>query len=135
MDGNLPNLEKKINASAWLRHNNPEPCIGDHDCPAEAEGYGGRGQSIYTAFVKIQGDDIYGCKYDACHAYSIRSFDEAVRHQRYHHFNHSPFVCEPISGNIWCIAPFLSSVLVESNRSMFTAAAASTAKSTLRITS
>ena len=101
---NLQELEKTINASAWLRDNDPEPRIGNPNCPAEADECGVRGESVYTAFVKQQDDGTYGCKYEACRAYSTRTLDDAVRHQRHHHFNHSPFACVPASGNTWYVS-------------------------------
>ena len=106
MDANLQKLEKVINESAWLRANHLEPSIGDRNCPAEADPYGARGMSVYTAFIETQDGDTYKCKHEPCHAYSTRSMDEAVRHQRHHHFYHAPFMCVPASGNIWYVSVF-----------------------------
>ena len=106
MDANLQKLEKVINESAWLRANAPEPRIGDSDCPAEADSYGARGMSVYTAFIETQDGYTYTCKYEPCRAYSTRSMDEAVRHQRHHHFDHKPYLCVPASGNTWYVSVF-----------------------------
>ena len=105
-DVNLQKLEKIINSSAWLRDNELEPSIGERDCPAEADPYGARGLSVYMAFITTQDDNAYGCKYERCRAYSTRSMEEAVRHVRHHHFNHSPYVCVPASGNTWYVLVF-----------------------------
>jgi len=114
MDVNLQKLEKAINTSTWLRDNEPEPRIGDRNCPAEADAYGTRGQSVYTAFIEDSDSDTYGCKYEACRAYSTRCMEEAVRHLRHHHFSHSPYLCIPASGNTWYVSVFPHSrVLVE----------------------
>ena len=106
MDVNLQKLEEIINMSAWLRDGELEPCIGERNCPAEADPYGIRGLSVYTAFVKNQHGDAYGCKYERCRAYSTRSMEEAVRHQRHHHFNHSPYLCVPANGGMWYVSVF-----------------------------
>ena len=102
----LRKLESIIHASPWLRDNEPEPLIGDHNCPTTAHSYGTRGVSVYTAFIEKKDGDTYGCKYGACRAYSTRSMEEAVRHLRYHHFNHSPYLCIPASGNTWYVSVF-----------------------------
>ena len=137
MDENLQKLENIINASDWLRYNDPEPRIGNPNCPAEADQFGIRGESVFTAFVEDQNNGTYGCKYEPCHAYSTRSLEEAVRHQRHHHFNHSPYACVPTSGNTWYVSPFL--LLQCAGWSLidppFAVAAASPLKSTSRITS
>ena len=105
-DVNLQKLEEIIKASAWLRNNELEPCIGDPDCPAEADPHGIRGLSVYTAFVNRQNGDAYGCKYARCSAYSVRCMEEAVRHQRIHHFDHSPYLCLASTWNAWYISVF-----------------------------
>ena len=105
-DVNLQGLENIINASAWLRDNEPEPSIGEGNCPAEADPYGTRELSVYTAFITNQDGDAYGCKYERCRAYSARSMEEVVRHLRHHHFDHSPYVCVPVSGNTWYVSVF-----------------------------
>ena len=106
MDHDLQRIVRTINASAWLRDNDPEVRIGHPDCPVEAEQYGARGQSVYTAFVDFQNDYTYGCKDEACRTYSTRSLEEAVRHQRYHHFNHLPYACVPASGAMWYVSSY-----------------------------
>ena len=106
MDQSLRRLERIIDASAWLRDNWPEPRIGNPDCPAEANQYGLRGESVFTAFVEDHEDGTYGCKRQLCHVYSTRSLDEAVRHQRHYHFNHAPYACIPASGAMWYVSSY-----------------------------
>ena len=100
----LKRLEKIFNRCSWLLNELLEPVIGDPDCPPEAEKYGIRGTSCYTAFVEDHGDTTYGCRHEICHLHPFRftSLDGAVRHQRYHHFDHRPFMCVPLSGAQWC---------------------------------
>ena len=106
MDVNLQRLEDIINESAWLAENELEPRIGDLYCPREAVLHGIRGLSLYTAFVKVQGGNAYGCKYESCRAYSVRHVEEAIRHQRFHHFNHSPYQCISAARNAWYVSVF-----------------------------
>ena len=75
MDVNLEKLEEIIKASAWLRNIELEPCIGDPNCPAEADPHGISGLSVYTAFVKSQNGDAHGCKYARCSAYPLRCME------------------------------------------------------------
>ena len=107
MDVNLQKLKEIIKASDWLRNNELEPRIGDANCPAEADPYGIRGLSVYTAFVRNQNGDAYGCNYELCGAYSTRTMEQAVRHQRIHHFDHSPYLCLAATWNAWYITVFL----------------------------
>ena len=127
-------LIEAINASAWLRDNDPEPRIGHPDCPAGASQYGLRGESVYTVFVTLQNDGTYGCKDEACRAYSTQSLDAAVRHQRSYHFDHLPYACVPASGT-YLLSPLIryaGRILVDP---LFSAVAASLLKSTSRLTS
>lgn len=94
-------LEQIYQKSAWLIDNELEPEIGQPNCPSLAEKYGILGTSCYTAFVRDEGDGGYGCRYARCHAFLTSSLDDAVRHQRCHHFEHAPFVCVPPSGQSW----------------------------------
>ena len=107
----LQQLEKIFNASPWLLDDQLEPVIGHPICPQEAEKYGIRGASCYTAFVEQDGDGkTYGCRHENCHVHAIQfpSLDLAVRHQRYHHFDHRPFECIPLNGAQWyAILPFI----------------------------
>jgi hypothetical protein len=104
-------LEQECNSSQWLAENDHEPCVGDPSCPNLAEGRGIRGMSLYTAFVKnARGEaEAHGCHFAPCAAYHTYSLEEAIRHQRDHHFNHKPFVCVPASGKQWyaLLFPFL----------------------------
>ena len=70
----------------WLAGNLPEPRIGDQDCHELAEKYGARGLSCFVVFVHHWGNQTYGCRYKACSPYSSRSLEDAIRHQRHHHF-------------------------------------------------
>jgi hypothetical protein len=97
----LKMLEQECNSSQWLNQNEREPCVGDPLCSKLAESRGVRGMSLYTAFVKKKNDGTYGCQFAPCSAYHAYGLDEAIRHQREHHFNHKPFVCVPASGNLW----------------------------------
>ena len=103
----LVNTDVNFQKSDWLRNNELEPRIGDANCPTEADPYGIRGLSVYTAFVKNQNGDTYGCNHELCNAYSTRSMEEAIRHQRIHHFDHSPYVCLAATWNAWYISVFL----------------------------
>jgi hypothetical protein len=104
MSNDLEELEMLINVSDWLEANELEPCIGDPSCPEIAEEHGTRGKSLYTAFIDSKDDGSYGCKFERCFAYSTRSLDEAIRHMRYHHFNHSPYACVPPVGIEWYVS-------------------------------
>ena len=103
----LKMLEQECNSSQWLNDNELEPCVGDLDCPNLAEGRGIRGKSLYTAFVVHRSDGAYGCYFPRCFPYRASSLDDAIRHQREHHFYHTPFVCVPHSGNFWYVLTFL----------------------------
>lgn len=94
-------LEQECNCSQWLNQNEHEPRVGDPLCSKLAEGRGIRGMSLYTAFVRDRSSGIYGCHFAPCFAYHTYSLDDAIRHQREHHFNHKPFLCVPASGNTW----------------------------------
>jgi len=62
--------------------------------------YGIRGKSCYTVFVEDKQDGTYGCRYERCRDFLTYSLDDAIRHQRSHHFDHRPFVSIPrISGD------------------------------------
>ena len=104
MNKDLQELEKLIEKSDWLANNEHEPNVGDAEGPKLAEKYGTRGQSLFTAFVKKKDDGGYGCKFEPCLAYSTNNLEEAIRHMRYHHFNHFPFSCVPLNGHIWYVS-------------------------------
>ena len=76
----------------WLRQNHHEPRIGDPDAPQLAELYGLRGRSCFIVFVHDWRDGPYGCCHEACFrpvnrgGYPTRSLEDAIRHQRHHHF-------------------------------------------------
>jgi hypothetical protein len=97
----LRQLEDIFNKSVWLLDDLIEPVIGHPSCPALAEKYGIRGASCYTVFVQVNDDDTYGCHNERCRALRAHSLEEAIRHQRYYHFDHRPFECIPPSGAHW----------------------------------
>ena len=86
-------LEKAFNESSWLHNHAMEPVIGHPDCPAAAEKHGVRGMPCYTALVQDYGNGRFGCRYEECRRFWVNSLDDAVRHMRYQHFDHRPFVC------------------------------------------
>ena len=97
----LKALEQSINMAIWLAENEHEPRVGDVDCPLLAEKYGINRKSCYTAFVEDKQDGRYGCRFETCYTFHVYSLDDAVRHQRDHHFNHRPFMCVPANGRLW----------------------------------
>jgi hypothetical protein len=97
----LKQLEDNFNESAWRRNDRIEPLIGDRSCHYLAEKYGILRASCYTVFVQDNGDDTYGCRHKRCHAFQAHSLEDAIRHQRYHHFYHQPFECIPPNGAQW----------------------------------
>ena len=103
----LNKLVDIFNKSSWLHGNIHEPRIGDPDTPELAEEYGARGRSCFIVFVHEWGNGAYRCCHESCFrpieqgGYSARSLEDAIRHQRYHHFYHSPFQCVPINGDHW----------------------------------
>ena len=129
----LKTLERECNCSQWLNQNEHEPCVGDPLCFELAEGQGIRGMSLYTAFVKERSDGAYGCHFAPCFAYHTSSLDDAIRHQREHHFNHKPFLCVPASGNMW-YAQFLGAAR-HTNSHIFAVTVVSQPKETSSITS
>jgi len=90
----LKQVEKNFNASDWPGNHLIEP---GHRL---AWMYGMHRSSIYTVFVQDNGDDTYGCRHDGCHT-QVDSLEDAITHQRYHHFDHRPFECIPLSGAQW----------------------------------
>ena len=98
---------KWISASAWLDKNDLEPVVGHPDCPGLADEHGIPGTSCYTVFVKFNEGGTYGCRYESCSAFRAHSLDNAIRHQRYYHFYHRPFVCIPSNGKSWYVKAIL----------------------------
>ena len=91
----LTSLYDAFLKSPWLARDQPEPRIGDPDCPPLAERYGQRGRSCFAVFVYQKPDLGYGCRHEGCFrdgggGISFRSMGEAIRHQQRDHFNHSP---------------------------------------------
>ena len=98
----LKQLEENFNASDWLRNQSMEPLVGDSICPYLAEKYGMNRRSCYTVFVKKNiGNGTYGCRHERCRGFHADSLEDAITHQRYHHFDHRPFGCIPSSGSQW----------------------------------
>jgi ankyrin repeat protein len=89
----IEEIEEAFNKSTWLQNHTLEPVVGNPLCPAAAEEHGITGMSCYTALVEKYGDDLFGCRYEACRMFRINSIEDAVRHLRYHHFDHRPFLC------------------------------------------
>ena len=94
-------LKNAFDGSDWLARNLPEPRIGNQDCHELAVKYGARGLSCFVVFVEYLGDGTYGCRCEQCHGFVTSSLEDAIRHQRCHHFDHRPFVCIPPSGTPW----------------------------------
>jgi hypothetical protein len=99
-------LKSDFEGSDWLAKNIAEPRIGDGDCHELAIKYGARGLSCFAVFVHDWGNHTYGCRHEACSrggdgGTTHSSLEEAIRHQRYHHFYHQPFICTPASGVPW----------------------------------
>jgi len=101
MHPELVSLEQHFDSSSWLANHDLEPVVGAPACPRLAERYGIRGKSCFTVFVEDKQNGTYGCRYERCHPFLTYSLDDAVRHQRSHHFDHRPFVCIPASGRPW----------------------------------
>jgi hypothetical protein len=97
----LKKLEDNYNESGWLLNHNHEPLVGDRSCHYLAEKYGIPRTSCYTVFVQDNEDDTYGCRHERCRAFQTDSLEDAITHQRYHHFDHRPFQCIPPSGAQW----------------------------------
>ena len=97
----LKQLEEDFNASDWLGNHSIEPLVGDLECHYLAEKYGMDRTSCYTVFVEDNGDETYGCRHERCRGFQADSLEEAITHQRYHHFDHRPFECIPLSGSQW----------------------------------
>ena len=106
MNADRQSIERDIDDSAWLAANTREPLIGNSDCPSLADDLGPRGMPLYYVFVEERPDHTFGCCRDACNAFNTPSLEAAIRHQRYHHFNHSPFVCLPANGTPWFVSNF-----------------------------
>lgn len=89
----LQSLNETYLRSTWLAGGRPEPCIGSIDCPQLAEKYAVRGMSCLAVFVFEQGDGKYGCLHEQCYqggtgrGPAFRSMNDAVRHQKRHHFS------------------------------------------------
>jgi len=97
----LKQLEENFNASDWLNNHSIEPLVGDINCHYLAEKYGIRRASCYTVFVRVNGDNTYGCRHEICPAFRTPSLESAIRHQRHDHFDHRPFECIPANGAQW----------------------------------
>jgi hypothetical protein len=96
-------LERAFNESSWLQNHHLEPPVGHPRCPAAAEVHGICGLSCYTALVKHYKNGAFGCRYEECRMFRVSSLEDAIRHLRYLHFDHRPFVCVPLSGYQWLV--------------------------------
>jgi len=102
-------LVRKIRLSAFFTNGELEPILGG---PFDASalmavvssdlwtGYGTKGQSIYSLFIKMDGED-YTCLWcgDVQHAKPLR----ALGHFRKKHLRHKPFTCGSVHAdeNVW----------------------------------
>ena len=99
------NTRRYLRKASWLQQNCHEPLIGNPNCPRLL--YGERGRLCFSAFVHTRGIRTYGYRHEACFqedeegGFSTRSFKDAIRHQRYYHFYHQPFLCVPSNGTQW----------------------------------
>jgi len=90
MRDNLNKLVVLFEMRSWRP--GAEPIIGSLSCPVDAELYGDRGRSCYVVFVYKRADAAYGCRHERCfrdgdeRGPSFCSPEEAIRHQRRHHF-------------------------------------------------
>jgi hypothetical protein len=97
----LEEREREFNLSSWLETHSIEPNVGHPSCPSIAEECGARGMSCYTAFVADDGSGQFGCCFEECRRFRVKSVEEAIRHLRRDHFNHRPFMCTPPNGKPW----------------------------------
>lgn len=97
----ISDLAKQFERASWFHQNTLEPLIGDQDCPYQAEQFGLPRLSSYTVFVECRAGSLFGCRFEGCWGYSSRTLEEAVTHQRQHHFNHRPFVCPGLGASPW----------------------------------
>ena len=89
----LQALQKAFNELPWIRNHSLEPVVGGPLCPAGAETHGIGGLSCFTALVQELEKGKWGCRFEACRAFRATSCEDAIRHVRYQHFDHRPFVC------------------------------------------
>jgi len=92
---NLKALEEAFNETDWLRNHSLEPVVGHCLCPPGAETHGIRGLSCFTAFVKKSEIEIekWECRFEECRHFRVTFLEDAIRHVRFLHFDHRPFVC------------------------------------------
>ena len=93
-------LESTYNNSEWLKNHDHEPLIGDPDCPALAQEYGISRVSCYSVFLE-EINATYLCRFERCRDFAPCSLEDALRHQRFNHFDHRPFLCAPVNGRQW----------------------------------
>lgn len=101
MEMDLNILESKYNNAAWLINHDHEPLIGDFDCPSLAQDYGIARTSCFSVFLEKVNEGTYLCRFERCHGFPPCSLEDALRHQRYSHFDHRPFLCAPANGKQW----------------------------------
>ena len=100
MSRDLKILENTYNNSEWLQNHDHEPLVGDLDCPALAQEYGISRVSCYSVFLE-EINATYLCRFERCRGFAPSSLEDALRHQRYNHFDHRPFLCAPDNGKQW----------------------------------
>ena len=85
----------------WLINDEPEPLVGDQDCPYLAEKYGLSRLSCLTAFLEEQSNGSAKCRFERCFAFTFSTVEGRLKHLRDHHFGNRPFVCLPEDGRTW----------------------------------
>jgi len=110
----LKALQKVFNNQAWIRNHSLEPVVGHPLCPAGAETHGICGLSCFTAFVKesaTEGEEgKWECRFEACRGSRVTSLEDAIRHVRYLHFDHRPFVCTQWSVHVTVSQPHIDTL-------------------------
>lgn len=123
MSRDLKILEGTYNGSEWLKNHDHEPLIGDPDCPDLAQEYGMTRVSCYSVFLERINDATYRCRFERCRGFAPCSLEDALRHQRYNHFDHRPFLCAPVNGGQWYVVSIgtlsFRAQLVDSNHRFY----------------
>lgn len=104
----MKKLVRKIQRSAFFAANALEPPLGTLDAnalmavapPELWSGYGTKGRSVYSLFVKVDGED-YTCLW--CGDVQRGKLQRAIGHFRTRHLGHKPFLCGSIHADnkVW----------------------------------
>ena len=97
----LQTLEELYKGAIWFKQDQPEPLIGDQNCPYLAQTYGLPRRSCLTAFLDAENDDMIQCRFERCFAFTFSTIDNALKHLREHHFGNRPFACSSANGTTW----------------------------------